>query len=112
MKIYFYEDIAQTMTAVHIKDLQIIQGNWNAIVDNANKDWSNAVEKFALRETNPRGIRLLEFATKHNLTLANIFHLQINSRKATWHSPNGHTNNQIDYILTPLIQVKYTHIIN
>ena len=31
------------------------------------KNKGNAVGKFALGETNPRGIRLLEFATKHTL---------------------------------------------
>ena len=98
----FYEDIEQTMAAVHKKDLLIIQGDWNAIVGDANKDWSNAVGKFALGKTNPRGIRLLEFATKHNFTLSNTLHPQKDSRKATWHSPNGRTHNQIDYILAPL----------
>ena len=59
------------------------------------------VGKFTLGKTNSRGIRLLEFATKHNFTLANTLHPKKDSRKATWHSPNGHTHNQIDFILTP-----------
>ena len=56
------------MRAVHKKDLLIIQGDWNAIVGNVNKDWSMDVGKFALGETKIRGIILLEFANKHNLT--------------------------------------------
>ena len=55
------------MTSVHKNDLLIIQSDWNAIVGKANKYWSNTVGKFALGETNPRGIRLLEFATKNTL---------------------------------------------
>ena len=66
-----------------------------------NKEWNNAVGKFALGKTNSRGIRLLEFATKHNCTLANNLHPQKDSRKATWNSPNAYTHNQIDFILTP-----------
>ena len=83
----FYEDIEQTQRYIKNK---------------TNKDWSNDVGKFTLGEINPRDIRLLEFATKHNLTLANTLPPQKDSRKATRHSPNGHTHNEIDYILTPL----------
>ena len=35
------------------------------------------------------------------LHLLILIHPQKDSRKATWHSPNGHTHNQIDFILTP-----------
>ena len=89
------------MTETNNKDILIIQGDWNSIVGDSKKEWNNAVGKFALGKTNSRGIRLLEFATKHNFTLANNLHPQKDSRKATWHSPNGHTHNQIDFILIP-----------
>ena len=96
-----YEDIEQTMAAVYKKDLLIIQGDWNIVVGDANEDWSNVVGKFALGKINPRVIRLIEFATKHNFTLAKTLHPQKESRKATWLSPNVRTHYQIDYILTP-----------
>ena len=73
------------------------QGNWNAIVGNSN----DAVGKFALGKTNPRDPRLLEFAFKLGFTIINTFHLQKNSRKSKWHSPNGLVQNQIGYILMP-----------
>ena len=72
-----------------------------AIVGDANKDWSNVVGKFALGKMNPRGTRLLKFATKHKFTLTNILHPQKYSRKATLHSPNCRSHYQIYYILTP-----------
>ena len=50
----FYEDLKQTIAVVHKTDLLFIQGDWNAIVGDANKDWSNDVGKFALEKTNPR----------------------------------------------------------
>ena len=97
----FYKEIEKTMAETNKKDILIIQGDWITIVGDSNKEWNNVVGKFALGKTNSRGIRLLEFATKHNFTLANTLHQQKDTRKATWQSPNGHTNNQIDFILTP-----------
>ena len=70
----FYEEIEKTMTETNKKDILIIQGDWNSIVGNSNKEWNNAVGKFALGKTNSRDIRLLEFATKHNFTLSNTLH--------------------------------------
>ena len=96
------------MATVYKKDILIIQGDWNVRVGDVNKDWSNVVGKFALGKTNPRGIRLLEFAIKHKFTLANILQPQKYSRKATWYSSpifgqpiNSRTHYQIDYMLIP-----------
>ena len=50
---------------------------------------------------NDRGWRLLEFAKRYRLTLANFSHNHKLSRTATWHAPNGQVRNQIDTILTP-----------
>ena len=97
----FYEELEEMMVKVHRKDLLIVQGDWNAIVGNTNDVGRNAVGKFALGKTNPRGLRLLEFASKHSFTIANTLHPQKNSRKSTWHSPNGLVHNQIDNILMP-----------
>ena len=57
--------------------------------------------KIWLGKTNERGFRLLEFAQKHKIVLANTLHPQKNSRKSTWHSPDDKMHNQIDFILTP-----------
>ena len=50
----FYEDLGQTIAVVQKTDLMFIKGDWNAILIDANKDWCNAVGKFALGKTNPR----------------------------------------------------------
>ena len=47
------------MTETNKKDILIIQGDWNSILGNSNKEWNNAVGKFAYGKTNSRGIRLL-----------------------------------------------------
>ena len=64
------------MVKVHRKDLLIVQGDWNAIVGNKNDVGRYAVGKFDLGKTNPRGFRLLEFASKHSFTIANTLHPQ------------------------------------
>ena len=51
------------------------------------------------RDTNERGLRLLEVASFNDLVLVNTFGHHKASRRWTWHSPNGEHHNQIDYIL-------------
>ena len=97
----FYEELEEMMVKVYRKDLLIVLGDWNAIEGNTNDVGRYVVGKFALGKTNPRGLRLLEFASKHSFTIANTLYPQKNSRKSTWHSPNGLVHNQIDYILMP-----------
>ena len=46
-----------------------------------------------------RGERLLEFADKYKLILANTHFNHKKSRISTWHSPSGLTHNQIDYFI-------------
>ena len=46
-----------------------------------------------------RGLRLLEFASYNDLMVANTFDSHKTSRKITWHSPDGKTHNQTDYIM-------------
>ena len=43
----------------------------------------------------------MEFTEKHKFVLANTLYNHKNSRRTTLHAPNGRTDNQIDYILTP-----------
>ena len=49
---------------------------------------------------NERDQRLLEFAERHKLVIANTLHPHKNSRIRTLYSPNGVVHNQIYYILT------------
>ena len=44
-----------------------------------------------------RELRLLEFGTFNDLVLANTSGHHKASKRWTWHSPNGHNHNQIDY---------------
>ena len=77
-------------------------GDWNTNAGNDDQlAWQNTIGRFSNESTNERGERLLKFADKYKLLLANTLFNHTKSRISTWHSPNGLTHNQIDYILTP-----------
>ena len=98
----FYEEIETTIKKVPKKDFLIVQGDWNAKVGpDAYEQWAGTAGRFAVGETNDRGLRLLEFASEYKLTLANTLFPHKLSRRTTWHAPNGLVHNQIDFILTP-----------
>ena len=61
----------------------------------------NAIGRFGIGNKNCRGEILLEFAEKHKLVIASTLYNPKHSRKTTWHSPDGMTYNQIDYIVRP-----------
>ena len=72
----FYEQIDYIIKEVPKKDILVVQGDWNAKVGpDTYNDWRGTVGKFGLGETNERGLRLLEFAKSHHLTLANTLYL-------------------------------------
>jgi len=98
----FYEDLEVTIKKIPKKDIIIIQGDFNAKVgpDSYNQ-WAGTVGQFGTGETNDRGLRLLEFACTHRLTIANTLYPHKQSRRTTWHAPNGKIHNQTDFILTP-----------
>ena len=95
----FYETIEQTISHSPKKDSLIVQGDWNAKVGK-NTIWNGCVGRFVTGIINDRGQRLLEFAERYKLVIANNLHPHKNSRISTWHSPNRQVHNQIDYILT------------
>ena len=98
----FYEELEQTIKKAPRKDIVYVMGDFNAkIGPDAHAHWAGTVGRFGTGETNDRGLRLLEFASSHKLTIANTLYPHKPSRRTTWHSPDGKTHNQIDYILTP-----------
>ena len=98
----FYAELEETIKKTPKKDLLIVLGDWNAKVGpDAYDQWAGTVGRFGTGETNDRGLRLLEFASSHKLTLANTLFPHKTSRRTTWHAPNNETHNQIDFILAP-----------
>ena len=106
----FYEDLEKAISLIPKKDVMVIQGDWNAKIGvDCYADWKGTTGKFGLHQTNERGFRLLEFAKRKKLVVANTLHDHKISRRMTWHSPDGKTHNQIDYIL---VSKKYQTGIN
>ena len=82
------------------KDTLVVQGDWNAKIGmDACKQWKGYAGKFGVGTTNERGNRLLQFAKAYKLVVANTLFNHKNSRKTTWHAPDGSTHSQIDFIL-------------
>ena len=95
----FYDDLEKLLKNVPRKDVLIVQGDWNAKIGaDAFANWKGTIGRFGLGETNDRGLKLLEFAKRHCLTAANTLFNHKAPRKSTWHSPDGRTHNQIDWI--------------
>ena len=67
--------------------------------EDACKDWKQTCRCHCNKESNERGLRLLEFASYNDLKLANTFGPHKASRRWTWHSPGNEHHNQIDYIM-------------
>ena len=78
----------------------MVQGDWNATIgEDAYENWKGTCGHHCNIKSNERGLRLLEFASYNDLMVANTFGSHKTSRKITWHSPDGKTHNQIDYIM-------------
>ena len=96
----FYDQLQNVIDQTPKEDILVVQGDWNAKMGkDACGNWQGICWLFCNDDTNERGLRLLEFATFNNFVLANTFGHHKASRGWTWHSLNGHHNNQIDYIL-------------
>ena len=82
------------------KDIVHVMGDFNAkIGPDAYANWAGTVGRYGTGKTNDRGLRLLEFASSHKLTIANTLYPHKLSRRTTWHALNGRIHNQIDFIL-------------
>ena len=71
----FHETLERFIKSTPTKDFLGIQGDWNTkIGPDAYTHWSGTVGQFGLGETNNRGLRLLEFAKSHRLSIANTMY--------------------------------------
>ena len=96
----FYEQLQEVLDQIPMKDILIVQGNWNTKVGkDACKNWKNTGGLYSNIDTNERAFRQLELANLNDLKLVNIFGPHIASRRWTWHCPNGEHHNHIDYIM-------------
>ena len=97
----FLQALQQKVEQCPRKEQLVLMGDLNAKVgDNHHDTLPNVVGHYGLGSSNDRGWRLLQFCALNNLTITNTMFTHSNLRRATWFSPDGKTQNQIDYIIT------------
>ena len=94
-----YERLESLMNKTKNNEVNIVMGDWNAKV--GKECDGEMVGSFGLGKRNEKGERLIEFAKKKKLCIANTWFKQHKRRLFTWKSPDGTTKNQIDYIMVP-----------
>ena len=78
----------------------IVMGDFNAEVGGQTNTSERATGCFGLGQRNERGDTLVEWATSNNFKIMNTQFQKKEGRRWTWRSPDGHTKNEIDYIMT------------
>ncbi|XP_060516932.1 uncharacterized protein LOC132696231 [Cylas formicarius] len=97
----FYGILSNTITRMPNREPLIVLGDFNAKIGETKTDTHlrTVVGKYGIGERNERGQMLIEFCAENELYISNS-HFQHHIRKIyTWRSPDGHTRNQIDYVL-------------
>ena len=94
---WFYEDLQDLLELTPKNYVLYITGDWNARV--GSQEIPGVTGKFGLGVQNEVGKRLTEFCQENTLVIANTLFQQHKRRLYTWTSPDGHYQNQSDYIL-------------
>ena len=77
----------------------IVMGDFNAKTGQGNTS-ELSTGPYGLGTRNARGDSLINFAVRHQLKIMNTMFKKSPNRRWTLISPNGHTKNEIDFILT------------
>jgi hypothetical protein len=80
-------------------DIKIILGDMNAKVGREQAFRPTIGKASAHEEINDNGLRLVDFAMDHEMTISSTYYPHKKIHKVTWKSPDGATENQIDYVL-------------
>ena len=91
------EDLQDLLELTPKKDVLFIIGDWHAKV--GSNEIPGVTGKLDLGEQNEVGHRLIEFCQENTMVIINTLFQQHKRRLYTWTSPDGHHQNQIDYIL-------------
>ena len=99
----FYGELQQQLNNIPQKSVRILMGDFNAKVGSESKSDagnSGAIGAFGLGIANERGNRLKQFCSVNDMVITNTCFKQTRiNRLWTWESPDGHTHNQIDFII-------------
>lgn len=95
----FYEDVSRAMQESPTK-YNILIGDFNAKLGSKEDGSEFALGHYGYGERNDRGTTMLQFLLHEKMYAMNSFFKKKPQRKWTWHSPDGNTKNEIDYIIT------------
>ena len=95
----FYEELERAYDDAPRHDIKIILGDMNAKVGKETIFRPTIGTESLHTESNDNGVRLVEFAISKGMTVSSTKFPHKNVHKATWQSPDGITQNQIDHVL-------------
>ena len=94
----FYDQLQSVMDKLPTKDVNIVMGDFNAKVGADNTNYEDIMGKHGLGEINENGERFQAFCAFNNLVIGGTVFPHKRIHKATWVSPDGVTENQIDHL--------------
>jgi len=104
----FYKTLEKTLEKIIVNNNNqlIIMGDFNSQVGQAEGKEEKAVGPYGIqKKRNDRGKYLVHFCMENNLKIANSFFKKRFGKKWTWLSPNALHKNEIDFFLTPNVQL-------
>lgn len=94
----FYDNLEEAMKLCKSNEILFIIGDSKAIV--GKHETSQVTGQFGLGERNARGNMLVDWCNVNNFIITNTWFQHHWRKLYTWISPDGHTKNQIDFIIT------------
>ena len=85
------------MSKLPRKDMNIVMGDINAKVGSYNTNHESVIGRHGLGTCNENGERLLAFCSFNEMVIGGTIFPHKDIHKATWQSPDGRTENQIDH---------------
>ena len=93
----FYHRLQDVMDQLPNKDVNILMGDMNAKVGGNNISYEQGMGRHGLGEINDNGERFVNHCSINNLVIGGTIFPHKRIHKATWISPDGRTENQIDH---------------
>jgi hypothetical protein len=98
-KDHFYEQLERAYAAWPSHDVKLVMRDANAKVGRETVH-QTTIGKHSLHEsTNEHELRLVDFAAGGQMAIKSTYFMHKRIHRQTWHSPDGHTFNQIDHCL-------------
>ena len=93
----FYNRLQGIVSKLPRKDINIVMGDINAKVGSDNTNLESVIGRHGLGTCNENGERLLAFCSFNEMVIGGTIFPHKDIHKATWQSPDGRTENQIDH---------------